>query len=74
METFFRELGGGSAAQVPDESAAEEDEAFERKDADSITLYKVSDSSGSLKVEQIGTKPLRQDMLKTEVSHTSSIE
>lgn len=61
-------LGSGSAAQVPEDSTADEDGAFETKDANAVTLYKVSDSSGSLKVDQISTKPIRQDMLKSEVS------
>lgn len=68
QEKFFGILGGGSPAQVPDESAAEEDESFERKDAASVTLYKVSDSAGSLQVDTISTKPIRQEMLKSEVS------
>lgn len=68
QEEFFRTLGGGSAAQVPDESAADEDAAFETKDANAVTLYKVSDAAGSLKVDTISTKPIRQEMLKSEVS------
>lgn len=52
---------------MPDESAAEEDSAFETKDAAAVTLYKVTDAGGSLKVETISTKPIRQEMLKSEV-------
>lgn len=68
-EDFFKVLGGGSPDKVPDESAAEEDAAFETKDAAAVTLYKVTDSAGTLKVETISTKPIRQEMLKSEVSH-----
>ena len=32
-----------------------------------VTLYRVSDASGSLVVDVIGTKPLQQSMLKAEV-------
>lgn len=51
---------------MPDESAAEEDAAFERRDAAAVTLYKVSDAGGSLQVDTISTKPIRQEMLKSE--------
>lgn len=61
-------MGGGSPSQVPEESTADEDAAFETKDAAAITLYKVSDSAGSLQVDTISTKPIRQEMLKSEVS------
>lgn len=73
QESFFRVLGSGTAAQVPEDSTADEDGAFETKDANAVTLYKVSDSSGSLKVDPISTKPIRQDMLKSEVSYFNLI-
>lgn len=66
-DDFFKVLGSGSADKVPDESAAEEDAAFETKDAAAVTLYKVTDAAGTLKVETISTKPIRQEMLKSEV-------
>ena len=58
-------MGSGSPNQVPEESAAEEDAAFETSDANSVTLYKVTNSSGKLKIEPISQKPLRQEMLDT---------
>lgn len=64
-QNYFNVLGSGSPGQVPEELAAEEDAAFETTDANSVTLYKVSDSSGKLKIEQISQKPLRQEMLDT---------
>ncbi|KAH8369418.1 hypothetical protein KR009_010319, partial [Drosophila setifemur] len=64
-QQFFDVLGSGSADQVPEESTAEEDLAFERSDAASVTLYKVSDASGKLQVDTIGQKPLTQAMLDT---------
>uniref|UniRef100_A0A1A9WIF6 Gelsolin-like domain-containing protein n=1 Tax=Glossina brevipalpis TaxID=37001 RepID=A0A1A9WIF6_9MUSC len=65
-ENFFNILGSGSPGQVPDESTAEEDGVFETTDANSVTLYKVSDASGSLKIDPISQKPLRQEMLNTQ--------
>lgn len=64
--SFFDILGSGSPGQVPDESTAEEDGAFETTDANSVTLYKVSDASGSLKIDPISQKPLRQEMLNSQ--------
>jgi gelsolin len=32
-----------------------------------VTLYRVSDATGQLTVEEVGTKPLQQSMLKKEV-------
>lgn len=64
-EEFFEILGSGSPSQVPDESTAEDDETFERSDERGVTLYTVSDASGTLKVDPIATKPLKQEMLNT---------
>lgn len=52
---------------MPEDSTAEEDSAFETNDAAAVTLYKVTDAGGALKVETISTKPIRQEMLKSEV-------
>ncbi|XP_067617390.1 gelsolin isoform X2 [Eurosta solidaginis] len=62
---FFTTLGSGSPGQVPEESSEQEDGAFETADANSVTLYKVSDAKGGLKIDSISTKPLRQEMLDT---------
>ncbi|XP_037946730.1 gelsolin-like isoform X1 [Teleopsis dalmanni] len=64
-ENFFTVLGSGSPREVPEESTAEEDGAFETADANAVTLYKVTDATGTLKIEPISTKPLRQEMLDT---------
>lgn len=67
-EHFFEVLGSGSVDKVPEETVGEDDGAFETKDAAAVTLYKVTDAGGSLKVETISTKPIRQEMLKSEVN------
>ncbi|XP_016992685.2 gelsolin isoform X1 [Drosophila takahashii] len=64
-QQFFDVLGSGSADQVPEESTADEDGAFERTDAAAVSLYKVSDGSGKLQVDAISQKPLTQAMLDT---------
>lgn len=68
QEDFFKVLGSGSPTSVPEESSSEDDAEFETKDAAAVTLYKVSDAAGALQVDTISAKPIRQDMLKTEVS------
>ncbi|XP_058457776.1 gelsolin-like [Malaya genurostris] len=69
QENFFNVLGSGSPNLVPEQSAAKEDAAFEKADAASVSLYKVTDSKGGkLAVEQINQKPLKQEMLKPEDS------
>lgn len=60
-------LGEGTPATVPDESTSEDDSDFESRDANSVVLYKVSDAAGSLRVDTISAKPIRQEMLKREV-------
>lgn len=67
QQRFFDVLGEGSPNAVPDESAGEDDADFETRDANAVTLYKVSDAAGALRVDTISTKPIRQEMLKTEV-------
>lgn len=69
-EQFFEILGSGSPTSVPEEAAGEDDAQFETIDAAAVTLYKVSDAGGSLKVETIATKPIRQEFLKTEVVYS----
>lgn len=65
VQSFFTALGGGSQADIPDESAGGDDEKFETNEEKIVTLYRVSDSSGSVKIEQVGQKPLKQAMLDT---------
>lgn len=66
QEKFFEVLGSGTPESVPEEDSAEDDATFEANHADGVTLYKVSDASGSLLVESISTRPIKQEMLKTE--------
>uniref|UniRef100_A0AAG5DQQ6 Gelsolin-like domain-containing protein n=1 Tax=Anopheles atroparvus TaxID=41427 RepID=A0AAG5DQQ6_ANOAO len=61
QQEFFDILGEGSPDEVAEES--ESDEAYERSDCGAITLYHVSDASGSLEITPIGERPLKQSML-----------
>lgn len=65
QEQFFEILGSGSPSQVPDESTSEDDDTFEKADERATTLYLVSDASGTLKIDPVSQKPLKQEMLST---------
>lgn len=64
-DSYFNALGAGSKDAVPDESAGGDDDLFEKSQEKQIALYKVSDASGSIKVEPLSEKPLLQAMLNT---------
>ncbi|KRT78520.1 hypothetical protein AMK59_6774, partial [Oryctes borbonicus] len=65
VEAFFQALGGGSADDIPDESVAGSDDEFESDEERTVTLYKVSDSTGSIQITPISSKPLKQAYLDT---------
>lgn len=58
-------MGSGSPGEVPEESTAEEDGAFETADANAVSLYKVTDASGKMQITPVASKPLRQETLDT---------
>lgn len=61
---FFEALGSGSRDEVPEESAGGDDQAFERNEEQSVTMYLVTDASGSLAVTPV-SKPFKQENLNT---------
>uniref|UniRef100_A0A903Z0F0 Gelsolin-like domain-containing protein n=1 Tax=Anopheles minimus TaxID=112268 RepID=A0A903Z0F0_9DIPT len=61
QQQFFDVLGEGSPDAVADESEC--DEIYERSDCKTVTLYHVSDASGSLAITPIGERPLKQSLL-----------
>ncbi|XP_065073533.1 gelsolin isoform X3 [Ochlerotatus camptorhynchus] len=64
QQEFFDVLGEGSSDEVPDQSEC--DDEFEQTDCKSVTLYKVSDAGGSLSIDPIGERPLKQNMLDSD--------
>jgi len=60
---FWDPLGGKSTISAA--SQAGDDESSERAAAANTKLYRVSDSSGSLKTDQIEANPLTQNLLDT---------
>lgn len=65
IEDFFAAIGGGTAADIPDESVAGSDDEFESDEERAVTLSKVSDATGSVQVTTISGKPLKQSSLDT---------
>lgn len=66
-EDFFASLGGGSQEEVADEKVGGDDEVFEHTEEKAVTLYKVSDSDGIVKISEVAVKPLSQDLLDNNV-------
>ncbi|KAK9889979.1 hypothetical protein WA026_008790 [Henosepilachna vigintioctopunctata] len=64
-DAFFKNLGSGSKSEVPPESEGEDDKQFETNQQHVATLYRVSDSSGDMKVNPVGEKPFSQSALDT---------
>eukprot|EP00300_Choanocystis_sp_HF-7_P015692 c19141_g1_i3.p1 GENE.c19141_g1_i3~~c19141_g1_i3.p1 ORF type:complete len:804 (+),score=216.53 c19141_g1_i3:39-2450(+) len=58
-ESFWAALGG--KVNVPEDGPS--DEAFEKKAASEVNLYRVSDVSGSIEVVQVATGALQKEML-----------
>ncbi|XP_050429100.1 actin depolymerising venom protein gelsolin 1-like [Adelges cooleyi] len=64
-DKFFKELGSGSAKQVA--PAVDDDVEFEKKEAATPVLYKITDSQGGkISSEKLSQKPLLQSYLKTD--------
>lgn len=47
---------------------ATDDTTFERKSKESVKLYRVSDASGSLVISEVGSYPLKRELLDSNVS------
>lgn len=62
---FLSILGAEKLKQIPDETVGGDDAQFEKHEESLVSLHKVSDASGSIKVEKINQKPLKQQMLDT---------
>ena len=70
-EKHFYEALGVSSDDVPETSSVDDSEA-ELSAHRSVKLYRISDASGSLKIEEVSGMPLTQDMLEPEVRNFSA--
>ncbi|XP_050312053.1 actin depolymerising venom protein gelsolin 1 [Anthonomus grandis grandis] len=62
-DEFFGALGGGSRDKVPDATVGGDDAQFETQEERAAALYRVSDSSGAVRVEPVGQRPLQPALL-----------
>lgn len=63
FDTFFTALGSGSRDEVPDESAGGDDAQFETAEEHAAHLYRITDASGTVRVEPVGRRPLEPTLL-----------
>uniref|UniRef100_A0A4D5R9Y8 Gelsolin, cytoplasmic n=1 Tax=Scolopendra viridis TaxID=118503 RepID=A0A4D5R9Y8_SCOVI len=66
QQQFFEELGSGSVDDVKPSEDGGDDAAYERQEQVVVTLHKISDASGTLNVEKVAEKPLKQEFLNSE--------
>nr|XP_023024257.1 gelsolin [Leptinotarsa decemlineata] len=60
---FFEALGEGSKDDVPADTTGDDDQHFETTEENHVTLYSVSDKTGSLQITKVAHKPLEFSQL-----------
>jgi len=66
LAEFVKTMNAIADGTPKDIRNATDDNTFERKSRDLVTLYRVSDASGSLEVSPVGKYPLKHEMLDTK--------
>ena len=64
---FVKTMNAIAEGTPKDIQDATDDVTFERKSRETVTLYRVSDASGSLEITEAGKYPLKRDMLDSKV-------
>ena len=67
-DEFVKTMNAAADGTPRDIQPATDDATFERKSKDLVKLYQVSDASGFLEINEVGSYPLKRDMLDTNVS------
>jgi len=67
-DEFVKTMNAAADGTPRDIQLATDDATFERKSKDLVKLYQVSDASGFLEINEVGSYPLKRDMLDTNVS------
>ena len=67
-DEFVKTMNSVADGTPRDIEEATDDTTFERKSKDFVKLYRVSDESGALEITEVGSYPLKRDMLDTNVS------
>ena len=66
-DEFVKTMNSVADGTPRDIEEATDDSTFERKSKDLVKLYRVSDESGSLEISEVGSYPLKREMLDTNV-------
>lgn len=66
-DEFVKTMNSVADGTPRDIEEATDDSTFERKSKDLVKLYRVSDESGALEISEVGSYPLKRDMLDTNV-------
>ena len=67
-DEFVKTMNAAADGTPRDIGEATDDSTFERSSKDLVKLYRVSDESGALEITEVGSYPLKRDMLDTNVS------
>ena len=67
---FVRKMNEIADGTTHDIQPPTDDTTFERKSRDLVKLYQVSDESGALTVTEVGTYPLKRELLDSKVHMT----
>ena len=72
-EEFVKTMNLVADGTPRDIGEATDDSTFERKSKDLVKLYRVSDESGALEISEVGSYPLKREMLDTNVRSKDNI-
>ena len=64
---FLRKMNEIAEGTKNDIQLPTDDTTFERKSRDLVKLYQVSDESGSLTITEVGSYPLKRELLDSKV-------
>lgn len=64
---FLRKMNEIAEGTKNDIQPPTDDTTFERKSRDLVKLYQVSDESGSLTITEVGSYPLKRELLDSKV-------
>ena len=64
---FVRKMNAIAEGTPRDIQSPTDDVTFERKSRDLVKLYQVSDESGALTITEVGSYPLKRELLDSKV-------
>lgn len=64
---FVKQMNATAEGTPRDIQKEVDDLTFEKKAKELVKLYKVSDASGELKIDEVGSYPLKREQLNSKV-------